>query len=266
MQNHRLYFVTFRPNYIPIYRNSKNLFKSHFMKKIVLTSVIVIIASVIGFSQSLDEVLAKHYKAVGTEKLSKVNTFIIKAKINQMGMDLPMEMKIKRPGKFRMEMEMQGQKMIQASNGEVGWMIAPWVSSAVQDLTGEQLKQAQAQTDLDGELYNYKEKGNTVELIGKVKVDDKDAYRIKLTGADEQVRNYFIDANTYLILKVKAKVTAMGQTVDVEQRMVDYKTFDGIKMATKMESDSPMGTTTILLEDVQLNPEIDDAIFEKPAK
>ena len=46
----------------------------------------------------------------------------------------------------------------------------------------------------------------------------------------------------YLVSKVKSKVSAQGQTVDVEQIMSDYKTFDGITMAKKIESKSPMGT------------------------
>ena len=55
-----------------------------------------------------------------------------------------------------------------------------------------------------------------------------------------QENDYFIDANTYLINKVKAKVSAQGQSVDIEQIMSDYKSVDGITMAMKIESKSPM--------------------------
>ena len=79
-------------------------------------------------------------------------------------------------------------------------------------------------------------------------------------------KDYFIDANTYLVSKVKSKVSAQGQTVEVEQIMSENKTIDGITMAMKIESKSPMGTALILMEEVKFNEKFDDAIFKQPAK
>ncbi|SHF93837.1 Outer membrane lipoprotein-sorting protein [Mariniphaga anaerophila] len=215
-------------------------------------------------AQNLDEVLNKHFKAIGQEKLLEKQTYFVTAKIEQMGMELPMEMKMKRPNKFRMEMEMQGQKMIQVYNGEKGWMVAPWISPEPQDLSGPQLDQAMEQANIDGELYNYKEKGTTASLLGKVNVDGSPMYNIKLTDKDGNVKNYFIDADNYFIRKVKAKINAQGQEVEVEQNMSDYKEFDGIFMPTKIESKSPMGTANIIFGDIVFGEKFDDSIFEKP--
>jgi hypothetical protein len=135
-----------------------------------------------------------------------------------------------------------------------------------QELAGDQLTQARNQVDMVGELYDYEKKGSTAELAGKVNVDGKDVYRIKFTGKDGNVKDYFIDANTYLINKVKAKISAQGQTVDVEQIMSNYKTIDGITMAMNIESKSPMGSASIIMEDVKFNEKFDDAIFKQPAK
>ena len=145
-------------------------------------------------------------------------------------------------------------------------MIQPWASPDPQDLAGEQLEQAKSQADLEGELFNFADKGHSADLIGKVKLGDTEAFRIKLTRENGTIVNYFIDADSYMISKVQAKVEAMGQSVDVEQRMVEYKDYNGIKIATKIESDSPMGTATITIEDIKFNEDIDDAVFAKPAK
>lgn len=217
-------------------------------------------------AQSLEDILEKHFKAVGQEKLVSAQTYLMKAKIVQMGMELPMVMKIKNPNKFRVEMEMQGQKMIQAYDGEKGWMIVPWLSPDPQEMAGDQLKQAMEQADIKGELYNYSEKGHSVDFTGKVNLDGKEAYRLKLTAKDGTVKNYFIDTETYLITKVKAKVNTMGQEVDVDMKMSGYKDFDGVKMAMKMESHTPMETMSVIIEDVQFDPIFDDAIFNLPVK
>jgi hypothetical protein len=145
-------------------------------------------------------------------------------------------------------------------------MIVPMMSPDPQVLDGAQLEQAKEQANMEGELYNYEKKGCTAEMAGKVNIDGKEMFRIKLTDKNGDLKDYFIDANTYLISKVKAKVSAQGQTIDVEQIMGDYKTIDGITMAMKIESKSPMGSAIITMEEIKFNEKFDDAIFKQPAK
>ena len=238
------------------------------MRKSVIAIVAAIVFALANLvqAQSVNEVLEKHFKAVGQEKLVALNSFYIKAKVNQMGMELPMEMRIKKPAMFITNIDIQGQKMVQAFDGEKGWMIIPMMSPDPQELAGDQLEQAKEQANMDGELYNYEKKGSTAEMGGKVNVDGKEMFRIKLTDKEGNTKDYFIDANTYLISKVKAKVSAQGQTVDIEQIMSDYKTIDGITMPMKIESKSPMGTAVITMEEVKFNEKFDDTIFKQPAK
>ncbi len=238
------------------------------MKRTMMTMFILLLVAAVSMiqAQNLEQVLDKHFKAIGQEKLLEQKSYSIKANVQQMGMEIPMVMKIKRPDKFRMEIDMQGQKMIQAYNGEKGWAIAPWMSPDPQELTGEQLQQAMDQADIDGELYNYKSKGHKAELVGKEDLDGKEVYNIKLTTNKGIVKNYYINADTYLIEKVKSTVNAQGQEVAVEQKMSDYEKTDGVMIARKIISESPMGTATITIEDVSFNDEIDDQIFERPAE
>jgi len=238
------------------------------MKKLVVTTLAIFIIASMNFvqAQSLDDVLKKHFKAVGQDKLVAAKTYYMNAKLSQMGQELPMEMKMKRPNKFRVEMEMMGQKMIQAFDGEKGWMIAPWLSPDPQALEGEQLNQAMEQADFEGELYNYEQKGSSVDFVGKVNANGKEAYKIKLTSKDGSLKNYFIDAGTNLILKVKSKISANGQEIEVEQLFSDYKDFDGIKMATSLVSKTPMGNVSITVLEFKINEKFDDAIFVQPAK
>ena len=235
------------------------------MKKFIL-SVFVIISFVsvnVIHAQSLEDILAKHFKAVGQEKLVAAKSILVKAKLSQMGMEMPMEMKIKKPNKFMVTVDMQGQKMIQAFDGEKGWMIMPWISPDPQELSGAQLTQAKQQANiLEGELYNYERKGSTADFAGKVNLDGKDAYRIKLTTSDGNEKDYFIDAESFYISKVKASVSSQGQTMDVEQIMTEFKTIDGITMPTKIITKSPVGNGEIVFEDIRFNVDLDDSIFK----
>lgn len=238
------------------------------MKKSIITFIITfLVASVTGLhAQTLNEVLDKHFETIGQDKLVKVKTYSVKATVNQMGMELPMVMQMKRPNKFRMEMDMQGQKMIQVYDGQKGWFIAPWISPEPQEMEGAQLQQALDQADIDGELFNYEEKGHKAELVGIEQQDGIDVYNIKLTTKNGDVKNYYIDARKYVIVKAKAKVNTMGQEVKIVQRMSDYKNIDGILMATTIESETPMGSGKVVMNEIKFNQEISDDIFKLPGK
>ena len=236
------------------------------MKRNIIVIALMLLAFIGTQAQSIDDVLAKHFEATGQEKLEAVQTFFVKAKMSMMGMEMPMTMQMKKPNKFRIDMEVMGQKIEQGFDGESGWMRNPMMGSGITDLKGAELKQAMQQADLQGELYDYKAKGHTAELIGKVNSDGKEAYRIKFTNADGTVKDYYIDANSYLISKVKAKVEQMGQTLDIETNILEYKDFDGIKIGSKMEVNTPMGTQSMVMEEIKLDEKMDDSIFARPAE
>ncbi len=65
-------------------------------------------------AQTLSKVLEKHYQATGQEEMAKVKTFSEKITMSMMGMEMPMEIKVKKPNKFRVEVNMMGQKTISA--------------------------------------------------------------------------------------------------------------------------------------------------------
>lgn len=236
------------------------------MKRTFILTALVLFAFVAAQAQTLDEVLEKHYKAAGQDKIAAVKTFYVKAKLSMMGMEMPMTMQMKKPNKFRIDTEAMGQKIVQGYDGENGWMINPMVGGGVTDLKGAELKQAMNQADLEGELYNYKEKGHSAELIGKVNADGEEAYRIKFTNADGTVKDYYIDANSYLISKVKAKVEQMGQSMNIETKITEYKDINGIKIGSKMEIETPMGTQSMVMEEIKLDEAIDDSVFTRPSE
>lgn len=237
------------------------------MKKSILLFITMLLLTLTSGvqAQTLKEVLDKHFKAIGQDKLSAMKTCFAKRTVSMRGNEFPMELKMKRPNKFRMEIDMQNQKMIQAYDGKEGWFITTRISQQPMELSGDRLKEALSQTDIDGELYQYAQKGFKAELIGIEQLHEQDVYNIKLTSKSGDVKNYYIDANKYLIVMVKAKVGRMGQEAEVVKRMSNYKNFDGVLVATKIESESPMGTGSVTINEIKFNQDIDDSVFKKPS-
>ena len=156
--------------------------------------------------------------------------------------------------------------MLQVVDGKTGWMVRPTQMGGTgepEDMSADQVKQQAGQLDPFGSLVNYKEKGNKVELVGKEKIDNKDNYHLKVTGSDGQLSDQFIDAETYLISKVKMDMG--GETGEIN--FSDYKEVDGIKFANTLEmSNAQMGVITLLTNKVVINAQVDEALFKKPTK
>jgi len=238
------------------------------MKKVFFLLTVFVFSLALVQAQSLDNILNNYFKATGTAKLAAAKTIVVKGKISQMNMDLPMVIKVKRPKKFRMEMEMQGQKMISAFDGEQGWMIAPWISPDPQDLTGEQLEQSKEQADMEGDLYNYAEKGHKAEYMGKEDMEGTEVYKIKLDKKNGDVQYYYIDTDSNMLLKVTTITKRTGNEVQVETSMGNYKMIDGIAMPMSIESKVPglNQSSQIVIDTVELNVDLPDSLFVKPVK
>jgi hypothetical protein len=236
------------------------------MKKVLsFVFALAIISGASGYSQDLQEILDNYFEVTGLEKVLETNAMIAKGKAVQMGMEFPMTMYQKRQMKVRMEAEIQGMKMVQAFNGEIGWAILPWTGSLEpQDMSPDQVKGMKQSADMEGDLYNWKEKGFTLTLEGEEEMEGTPAFKLKLEKPDGDVFNYFIDAENYVILKVDAKVMLQGTAIETSSYYSNYKPVEGMVMPHSIET--RMGDQVqlaLVIEGYEIDPEIADSLFEK---
>jgi outer membrane lipoprotein-sorting protein len=246
------------------------------MKKALFTIVLAILSIVYVNAQtlSLQEILKKHFEAVGQEKLAKVTTVKMTGKMQMQGMEFPFSVYLKRPDKVRVEANIQGSTMIQAYNGKVGYMIAPWTgSSDPQDVNEDQLKDFKDQADIDGKLFDYVKKGSTLELIGNEDMEGTKVYKLKLTekavkeGVDPDISYFFIDAENFVILKITSKRNMGGNVMEVDSYTSNYKQVDGIAMPYSSESKVQGNSVNqITVDKITFNEDMADGLFEKPVK
>jgi hypothetical protein len=181
---------------------------------------------------------------------------------------LPFTVEMKRPHKMRVELQVQGQTAIQTFDGAHGWKLRPFLGrNDVEPFTEQEVKAALMESELDGPLVDYAAKGTTVELAGRDKVDGKDAYKLKLTMKDGQVRHLWIDAQSFLDVKIDGLPRKMdGRMHPVEVYMRDYKTVSGVTVPYLLETEVQgiQPTHMMVIETVVVNPKIDDAAFTVP--
>lgn len=238
------------------------------MKKTLFISLLMaFIAISISSAQDLEKILDKHFKAIGQKGLNEVKTIQATGKWVMMGMESSFTMVSKRPHKVKVTVEIQGAQIIQAYDGETAWMINPMMGSAAPtEITGPEAEGLIEQGDMDGPLWNYKEKGNQLELEGTQEVDGSEAYVLKLTKKNGKIDYYFIDKESSLILKVKTKTLMNGMETETEMLFSDYREVDGYLMAYTIEQRYGGQTgLTIKMDEVKANVELDDFTFSKPA-
>jgi outer membrane lipoprotein-sorting protein len=241
------------------------------LTKIIASAFIMMAAATASFAQTADEIVAKHIEAIGgAEKWKALKSMQMNNKFSVQGMDIESKTSIIAGKSLKTEVSVMGQEIITAVDGETGWMQRPAMMGGTgepEDMPGAEIKETLKQTNLGGALLNYKEKGSTLELVGKEKLDGADVYHLKLTEKNGDVSNLFLSASTYYTLKSAGKRKVQGQEIDAEVNYSNFKQIDGLTFPHTMETPSPMGgTMTIETESIKLNPTIDEAIFKKPGK
>jgi outer membrane lipoprotein-sorting protein len=239
-------------------------------KSILLIILLVFFISFSGRTQemNLDEVLAKYHQTIGTSVIKGWKTLTMTGKSSAQGMEFPVIIYMKRPEKIRTEVEIQGNKMLSVFDGQAGWSVAPWSgSSDPQDMTPDEVKGMKEQADFEGTLFNWKEKGHKVELIGKEDMEGTPVYKIKVIRSDENIETYYIDAENFVTLKIVSIMKIQGNDTESEALPSNYKEVNGAMMPFAIENKYKGQTVShVVIDKYEINKEIDDNLFVKPAK
>jgi hypothetical protein len=133
------------------------------------------------------------------------------------------------------------------------------------DITGNQLENMKNGM-FPTPFLNYKEQGATVELGGKEKVGERDAYLLIFRPKSGSVARQYIDAESYLPVKlvVKVDVPQIGELEQVTE-LSDFRAVDGVKIPFSVKATSSVQSFTIALTKVEHNTKIDETLFSKPA-
>lgn len=181
---------------------------------------------------------------------------------------LPFVMTMKRPHKSRFELRFQEQTALQVYDGMHGWKVRPFLGrNEVEPYTPAEAKSAAAATELDGALIDYAAKGTTVALQGVESVEGHTAYKLKLTMKDHVERRLWIDAKSFLELKIDGEPRKLdGRMHNVAIYYRDYKTENGLTVPYVLETvvEGARPSHKINIEHVAVNPPTDDAMFAKP--
>lgn len=184
------------------------------------------------------------------------------------GMQAPFTLQLKRPRKMRLEFLFDGQMVAQAYDGKAGWKRQPYLGRGGYALmTAEELETAAGQAELDGPLIDYEAKGHRVELVGREQVQGREAFKLAVTLATGVVRHLYLDAETFLEVKVDGTRRLRGRDRKLETFFRDYKAVRGLLLPHSLETqvEGAPNPQKLVIERVELNPDVGDALFAPPS-
>jgi len=244
-----------------------------FRRVLMVGALLALLAPIVS-AETVDEVLAKYVAARGgMDKIKAVKSMKVTGKMVMGGgqMEAPFVQMKRRPSDSRTEFVFQGLTGVQAydGTGAVAWNIMPFMGKKDPEVQpAEETKLVAEEADFDGELIDYKDKGHTIELVGKEQVEGADAYKLKVTRKSGNVDYVYLDAETGLEVKTETKRTVRGTEVEGEQYLSDYKEVEGMPFPFTMSAGRKGGPAEqrqqIVFEKVELNVPMADSLFAMP--
>ena len=226
-------------------------------------------------AQTADEIVEKHLAAIGGRAaLSKLTSRVMSGTITIATpageFSGPIEVMNQAPNKVRtlINLDLSGVgagkiTIDQRFDGMTGYAIDTFQGN--RDITGDQLE-GMRNGFFPTPLLNYKQNGVAVELMGKEKIGDREAYLLVLKPKTGPASKNYIDATTFLIIRqvVTADIPPVG-TLEQTTDFSDDREVDGVKIAHKLMSSSSVQNFTVTISKVVHNGALDQTLFVKPA-
>lgn len=221
-------------------------------------------------AQTADDIIARYIKTVGgMERIQSVQTLRRTGRFTGGGgFEAAVVEESKRPNSVRQEFSLQAMTGVNAYDGHTGWKIEPWQGKKDPEaLSEEELRDIVEESDFDGPLINYQQKGNRVEFLGQEQVEGTDAFKLKVTLASGDVRYFYMDTDYYVPIRIETKRMIRGAEQEFETSLGDYKQVAGWYLPHSFETGlrgSP-DKNKITFDRIEANVSVDDLRFARPA-
>jgi outer membrane lipoprotein-sorting protein len=227
-------------------------------------------------AQDLDEILDNYFENTGGRaQWEALEGIKMTAKINQMGMEIPLEIIQLKSGKQMTVINFQGQQIKQGVfDGQVLWSINMMTQKAEKSdqETTDNIKREMG--DFPDPFLNYQAKGYTAELLGTEEIDGAECFKIKLTKKPlivdgqkvDNVSFYYFDMDNFVPIAVQSEIKAgPGKGQMSEVKMSDYQEVSGYYFPFSMiQGLKGQEGQVITFDQIEVNPQVDEAEFVFP--
>jgi outer membrane lipoprotein-sorting protein len=254
--------------------------------KLKLSAILIVLACAAStHAQTVDEIIAKYFENTGgIEKWKALEGVKMTAKLNQQGMEIPLDIIQLKDGRQLTKFTFQGKEISQGVyDGSTLWS-TNFMNMKAEKSDAETTENFKLDIgEFPDPFLNYKQRGLKVELLGKETVEGTETYKIKLTkkpikvdGQEtDNVVYYFFDTENFVPLLMENEVKSGPNKGKISQnKLSDYQEvkstnpkLDGLLFPFSLmqgEKGQSAGNP-ITISTIELNPKVDNAVFAFPA-
>jgi hypothetical protein len=161
----------------------------------------------------------------------------------------------------------QEQRVVQVFDGRSAWWLNPLLAAGAQEMPQEQGRLFREQAEFADPLVVFREKGYPLELLGQEDLEGKAVFKLKMIKTDGKEIYFYLDAESGIRLKSSLSMKVGDASSLVEIIYSDYRPVEGQQVPFAIENRTGGKTQSrLVLETVEINPDMDDAIFAMPKK
>ncbi|MEQ8927587.1 MAG: outer membrane lipoprotein-sorting protein [Fulvivirga sp.] len=245
------------------------------MKKLTLFAIGLLVA---GFAtaQTADEIVDGYFEATGGyDAWDNIQNLRITAKVNQGGLEIPLVVVNMKDGRQFTKFTVQGNDFMQGVfDGETLWSTNFQSTKAEKADAESTANQKLEANDFPSDLFNYKDKGYTLELEGEETIEGTEAHKLKLTkepitvdGEEvEDVVYFFFDKESNVLLAQEESIVQGPQKGAIAQTVFsDYDEVEGVYFPFSItQGIKGVGMQPLIIDSIEANVEIDETMFAFP--
>jgi hypothetical protein len=226
------------------------------MKKILFFILLAVFTFPAFAQNKLDNILEKVIETMGgKEKLMSVKTIKKMGNGEAQGVKYPVNYYAVHNLSERFDFTFNGLTGYQIITKDSGFNFSPFGGMATPErMTAEDVKLSSDELDLEGSLVNYTAKGHTIELMENEDIDGVDAIQLRVILKNSKTIFYYIDPDTYYIIRTTTKGVSNGQEFTNTSNYYNFKkTKEGILF--------PFTVDNVTYDSIEINIPLDDKLF-----
>lgn len=227
-------------------------------------------------AQTADDIIANYFENTGgIDNWANVEGIKMSAKVNQGGMEIPLEIIQLKGGNQMTVINFQGKLIKQGVFNGVDLWSTNFMTQKAEKSSKEATDNMKLEmNDFPDPFLNYKEKGYTVELLEGETIDGAETFKLKLVKEpiivdgiqEENVSFYFFDKENFVPIAVHNEIKSGPMKGQIsEAKFSDYQEVDGIyfpfSLTQGLKGQPGQGIT---MDKIELNPVVDVKEFDFP--
>lgn len=209
------------------------------------------------------EVVAKYLAAVGAKQNVASSAIVMRGIVDSRSISGILEVTFKQPNKALIKQTTAAHEVsTRGTNGALAWI---QTAKGVTPITGESFRRSIAAIAVYSPIKIPDSLSNaTVTRI--TKVDDRDAYVLRMENSPTESMQFFFDVETGLLLRRVTLTNTMLGPLNVQWDFSDYRDVNGLKLpfVIRTSNVASYDTTIRRFTEIKIDPTLDDRIFDAP--